>query len=124
MSNENDFTNDLRWAIAETSGSTAYDMARNRPYDGQPHTDSGKRGETAVEGLTMRDVADCIVRGFLAAGGSERENPIWDDVYTITGDLDYIAVVQNTMCWVERYMGIYPNVPELKHLDPSDHEDD
>lgn len=38
-------------------------MSRKRKYTGQPHTDYGKRGKTLVEGLTMRDICDCYVRG-------------------------------------------------------------
>lgn len=38
---------------------------RSRPYDGQPHTSQGKRGMTLVSGLTIRDVLDCAVIGFL-----------------------------------------------------------
>jgi len=110
-----DFINDLKWAFAECRGSTAYSMDRNRPYDGQPHTGSGKRGKTIVAGLTMRDVADCIVIGFLEAAGIERKYPIWDDVYKIElDDIDPIAVVQNAMCNIEKMMDIYPNIPKLE----------
>ena len=106
-----DFNDELNFMFAEADGSTAYSMERDRPYDGQAHTDSGLRGKAEVKGLTIRDIADCIVRGFLDSSGMERrDNPIWDDVYKITNDLDYIAVVQNATCWIEKYMGIYPNI--------------
>ena len=104
----------LKKAFAATQGDTAFSMDRDRPYNGQSHTDAGERGKTMVEGLTMRDVADCIVRGFLDAGGIETEAPIWDDVYKIDEDLDPQAVVQCTMCWVEKYMGIFPNIPGME----------
>ena len=45
--------------------SLAEHLDRDRPYDGQPHTDAGERGRTMVEGLTMRDVVDCFVRSSL-----------------------------------------------------------
>ena len=107
------FNKMMREALADIQGSSAYSLERHRPYDGQPHTDQGQRGKTEVRGLTMRDVADCMVRGFLDAAGKRREYPIRDDLYTIEEDLDYGAVIQCAMCWVEKYMGIYPNVPGL-----------
>jgi len=106
----------LESAMSDCQGSSAYSLDRNRTYDGQAHTDDGERGKTLVEGLTMRDVADCIVRGFLDAGGIHRKNPIRDDLYTIPDldDLDPGAVIQNTTCWIERYMGIFPNLPRTE----------
>lgn len=116
MSVENEAMKQIKWAMSDGQGSTAYSIDRDRAYDGQEHTDSGKRGKTKVEGLTMRDVADCIVKSFLACGNIERERPIYDDVYSIEdlNEIDPIAVVQNTMCNIEKMMGIFPNVPELK----------
>ena len=91
-------------------------MKRNRKYAGQPHTDYGKRGKRLVEGLTMRDIKDCIVRAFLDCGGfSDKKYPVIDDVYSIDLEkIDPVAVMQATTCWIEKYMGIYPNVPKLK----------
>ena len=109
-----DFNNMLEKAFADCQGDSAFRMDRERPYNGQPHTDDGKRGKTIVEGLTMRDISDCIVKGFLDAGGIQSENPLHDDLYKINEELDYGAVIQCSMCWVEKYMGIFPNVPELK----------
>jgi hypothetical protein len=112
------FLNEMNWAISDIKGSTAYSMDKNRPYDGQLHTNSGTRGKTVIVGLTMRDVADCFVKGFLDAGGIYRENPIWDDVYKLEmNDIDPIAVVQNAMCHIERMMGIFPNIPKLEEKD-------
>lgn len=110
-----DFNNFLERAFAECQGDSAFRMDRERPYNGQPHTDQGERGRTLVSGLTMRDVSDCFVRGFLDAGGINTDNPIHDDIYKI--DLDKIdpgAAIKNAMCWIEKYMGIYPNVPKLQ----------
>jgi hypothetical protein len=114
------FHRELCFAFKEIQGASAFSLDRNRPYDGQPHTDCGIRGKTIVSGLTMRDVADCIVRGFLAAsiceaGIPERENPCRDDIYQI--DLAKIspgAVIQCSICEVEKMMGIYPNVPKVQ----------
>lgn len=101
----------IAWAMVDAQGSSALSLERDRPYDGQPHTDQGKRGQQIVVGLTMRDVADCMVRGFLDAAGVEREVPIHDDLYNIDlNEIDPGAVIQNAVCWVERYMGIFPNL--------------
>ena len=91
-----------------------------RPYNGQPHTDCGERGKTMVTGLTMRDIQDCIVIGFLyAAGKGElvRTNACdYRDIFKCD-NVDQMAVCQNTMCEIERRMGIFPNVPKLEAPD-------
>ena len=106
----------LKWAFAEVQGSGAYSLDRDRPYDAQPHTDGGERGKQLVAGLTMRDVADCVVRAFLSCAGMDRECPIRDDLYSIPdlNELDPGAVIQNVTCNIEKMMGIYPNVPGLE----------
>lgn len=101
-------------------------MNRKRPYNGQSHTDYGERGKTMVEGLTMRDICDCYVRGVILASGHivpelyteacKGENAElsindlygWDLTQTDPG-----AIQQNMMCEVERMMGIFPNIPKL-----------
>jgi hypothetical protein len=130
------FKEELEFATWSTGGSSDYRNDRDRPYNGQPHTDQGERGKTLVAGLTMRDIADCIVQGLLAASpNSEIQNKTveisddpdigkgtkyaskntwgYQDVYNI-GDVDPLAAVQNAMCFVEHMMGIFPNVPGLK----------
>lgn len=91
-----------------------------RPYDGQPHTDQGKRGETMVKGLTMRDVFDCFVIGWLNSSmrGHLVEANACDyrDLYE-GDDVDPLAVGQNMMCAIEKRMGIYPNVPQQEAPD-------
>lgn len=110
----NEFNDMLEKAFTEVQGDSAFRMDRERPYNGQSHTDQGERGKTLVEGLTMRDISDCIVRGFLEAGGIQTENPIRDDIYKIDKELDFGAVIKRSICWIEKYMGIFPNAPELK----------
>jgi len=109
----------------DCDGSTAYSMERDRPYDGQPHTDAGERGKTEVRGLTFRDVADCFVMGFIDAtqcdrqnaGVPERERWIHNDIYN--GELvpmdkvDPLAAMKCMLIRMEKMMGIYPNVPKL-----------
>ncbi len=75
-----------------------------RPYRGQSHTDHGERGKEVVSGLTMRDIGDCIARGFAQAQDPDGKSE----------DFDWTAVIQNSMCNVEKMMGIFPNLPERK----------
>ena len=90
---------------------------RERPYDGQPWTTQGERGKATVAGLTMRDIADCFIMGWLQASpDSDIQAKVglgtwaYGDVY-LAGDVDPIAVEQNMACWIERMMGIFPNIP-------------
>jgi hypothetical protein len=51
-------------------------LVRDRPYDGQSHTDTGERGKTEVKGITFRDLRDCFIRGaFHASGIDAKEYP-------------------------------------------------
>ena len=100
-------------------------MDRNRPYDGQPHTDQGVRGKQLVEGLTMRDITDCYAMGVLDSSGHLNGGKLYDKVMDGSWDkrdlyeiedwdrLDPIAISQNMSCRIEKMMGIFPNVPEL-----------
>lgn len=131
------FKDELDFAIWSTGGSSDYRNDHERPYNGQAHTDQGKRGETLIEGLTMRDICDCIVQGFLAAcpnpeiqnktieisddpdigkGTKYAAKNTWryQDMY-YKEDMDPMAVIQNVMCFVEHMMDIYPNVPKMAY---------
>ena len=118
------FAQNLKFALWSVGGSTDYRNDRGRPYNGQPQTDQGERGKTEVRGLTMRDVFDCFVMGYLEAtkrsevveSGKWRYQMVFDPVYEDDGrpfDPDPIAIGQNMCCNIEKMMGIYPNVPEL-----------
>lgn len=100
--------------------SLAAHLDRDRPYDGQPHTDTGERGRTLVEGLTYRDVRDCFIRACYESSGL----PVgqWPgSVYDLPWhEMDIIAVAQNLSVQMEKYQGIYPNVPRLLPVDPLD----
>lgn len=92
---------------------------RDRPYNGQPHTYEGERGKTLVEGLTMRDVCDCMAIGLLDASGipelqDAADRGVWtyNDLYKLE-DFDPVAAIQNMACRIEMMMGIFPNVPKL-----------
>lgn len=127
---DKDFNQKLEFAMLATTGSSVYRNDRERPYSGQSQTDHGTRGKTEVRGLTMRDIADCIVQGFLAASGKqELQDKVfpkddfektykkgdwrYEDVYKIEMDIDPQAVIQNAMCFIESYMGIFPNCGKI-----------
>jgi hypothetical protein len=97
---------------------------RDRPYDGQPHTDQGERGRQQVYGVTMRDVADCLVIGAFQAAEfdlrAERKTIYEGTIHDLPWDrMDPLAVIQNATCELEKRMGIYPNVPRLRGASPS-----
>ena len=128
-SNKN-FKNNLEFVLSTDGSSSDYSNDRNRPYNGQPWTDGGIRGTQEVRGLTMRDIQDCLIQAMLVSSGDpELSKKVFEisknkdseyaakgtwrkqDVYKInfTG-VDPIAVAQNLTCFIEYYMGIYPNV--------------
>ncbi len=86
---------------------------RDRPYAGQPWTSDGDRGRTLVEGVTMRDVRDCFILALFSSQpyGEVRPETV-DDLYL--QELSLEAVSQNLACWLERYMGIFPNLPDSR----------
>lgn len=46
-----------------------HNMRRDRPYNGQSHTDKGERGKQEIHGITMRDLRDCFIRAVLLSTG-------------------------------------------------------
>lgn len=116
----------LHDTIAHELGWHDHNMRRDRPYNGQPHTDTGQRGATEVKGVTFRDLRDCYIRAWMLAShhinpakyheAQKGENAVLCEQDLFGWDLnqcDPIAVFQNFSCEVERLMGIYPNVPKL-----------
>lgn len=101
--------------LEETLASITHDdvldtLDRKRPYNGQPWTDDGKRGQQEVRGVTMRDIKDCFIRACYDSN-PHVEQP--KSIYDLDWDnIDIMAVCQNMGCWIEKYMGIYPNLPE------------
>lgn len=109
-----------------------HNMQRDRPYDGQPWTANGVRGSTLVAGLTMRDISDCFMRAFIMSHSRFKDNTMEElqpnatlineankgdkavlssnDLYTLIGDIDPVAVSQNLGCEIEKMMGIFPNI--------------
>ena len=85
-----------------------------RPYDGQRHTAAGERGRTLIEGLSMRDLLDCYVVGcYQSSGLAPKEYP--ETIFDLPWhQIDPMAVAQNMLCEVERRMGIFPNIQDIK----------
>lgn len=117
--NDDNFEKKLDFALNTTGSSSDYRNDRDRPYNGQPHTDFGTRGKQAISGLTMRDMMDCFVKGWLYSIGNlelseriERNEWRYADVYKYDGTIDPIAVAQNMLVEVEKMMEIFPNIKE------------
>lgn len=113
----------LEEMIDEVSGNNKYSMRRDRLYDGQPHTDTGERGQTEIKGITFRDLRDCFIRAVMLSAahiqGNEYEEALKgenarisaNDLFSLNlNDIDPMAVAQNLSCEVEKIMGIFPNV--------------
>lgn len=112
--------------LKRSEGTRKLDNKRNRPYNGQPHTDAGVRGETLVAGLTMRDIVDCYVMAVFDSSHhlnkgefyEKAQNGTWEknDLFKLDDFnlIDPVAISQNLTCRIEKMMGIFPNVPELK----------
>ncbi len=82
-------------------------LDRQRPYNGQAWTSEGTRGKQEVSGITMRDIRDCFIRAcYDSAPIKEYPKSVYDLPWE---KIDIIAVCQNMVCWIERYMGIFPN---------------
>ena len=121
--NDENFKDELEFALMTTGSSSDYRNDRDRPYNGQDHTDEGIRGKATVFGLTFRDIQDCFVKGLLySCGGNQSElykkvkENSWRtmDVYKIDlSKIDPLAAWQNMACEMEKMMGIYPNCPPL-----------
>jgi len=91
---------------------------RKRPYKGQPWTTDGERGKTEVHGITLRDVRDCLILALNNTCPKKVDPPqSVQDLDLAHADLE--ALSQNLSCWIERYMGIYPNIGEVRFTDKS-----
>ena len=115
-------------------------MRRDRPYNGQSHTHTGERGSLVVSGLTQRDLYDCMIRGYIqshlvykdgtleplepnATLSREASKGVYaqlnaNDMFSLVGGVDPLAVIQNTLCEVEKLMGEFPmNLTNLSLLE-------
>ena len=136
--NDKNFEDNFKFAMNTDGSSSDYRNDRKRPYNGQPWTDNGIRGKQEVKGLTMRNIKDCLIQAFLVCADPEipEQLELTKKVFEISDDLnigkktkyaakgnwrtqdvykvdlskiDPIAVAQNLTCFIEYYMGIYPN---------------
>lgn len=146
--NDKDFKENFDFVMNTDGSSSDYMNDRNRPYNGQPWTDNGIRGQQEVKGITMRDIKDCLIQAFLVCAdphvpdqyelikkvfeisddpdigkGTEyaaKGNWRTQDVYQVDlSRVDPIAVAQNLTRFIEHYMGIFPNV-NLEGIPSSD----
>lgn len=85
-------------------------LNRNRPYNGQRHTDDGERGKQEVHGITIRDVRDCLILAFYDSAEIDRRHPPKSVEDLPLDKMSLEAISQNMCCWIERYMGIFPNI--------------
>lgn len=85
-------------------------LDRSRPYSGQLWTDDGERGRTMVQGLTIRDVRDCLILAFYSSAPPQEASPQSVEDLPLA-EMSLEAISQNLTCWLERYMGIFPNLP-------------
>jgi len=137
ISDEN-FKQQLDFALNTDGSSSDYRNDRDRPYNGQPWTDNGIRGRQEVKGVTMRDIKDCLIQAFLVCADlndpeqAQLINKVFEisddpntgkgtkyaakgnwrtqDVYKVDlSKVDPIAVSQNLCNFIEYYMGIFPN---------------
>lgn len=107
---------------------------RERPFTGQTHTKSGQRGKTEVCRIRFRDLSDCAARAFVYSMGFEGDHPLaklrhraadgtlnYNDLYLLAlSEIDPQAFIRNLCVEVEKEMGIYPNVPQLKAEEQAD----
>lgn len=67
-----DFMEQLNFEMWSTQSSSDTRNDRNRPYDGQSHTDDGVRGQQIVSGLTMRDIKDCLIMAMIESAPCDK----------------------------------------------------
>jgi hypothetical protein len=65
------FKDAFAFNIWSTQSCSDYRNDRERPYNGQPWTDDGVRGQQEVHGLTMRDLKDCLIKAMLMSAHDE-----------------------------------------------------
>lgn len=140
---DSNFKEELALALNTEGSSSDYSNSKDRPYNGQAWTIDGIRGQQEVKGITMRDIKDCFIQALLVSSCNEEfsdkvfeisDDPdigkgtkyagkgtwVSGDVYKLDlNEIDPIAVAQNLTCFIEHYMGIYPNnkLPGIPTID-------
>lgn len=103
------------------------DIIKQAGHEKQPQTVGGKRGDYIVSGITMRQLAECFLRGMLDGGTeynkTETENLDYDNLIDLIYEVgwydsfDPIAIIQCAGCHIEKVLGIYPNCDKLTEGD-------
>lgn len=125
--NNQDFQNQLAFELWSTHSCSDYQNDRNRPYDGQPWTDLGKRGKQEIKGLTMRDIVDCLIKAMITSSPPsleffDRFNELFNIIEGEAKPSETLRKEQNKFphCKVElgtwRYQDIYKL--DWSHIDP------
>ena len=131
---DSNFKEELSFVLNTQGSASDYRNDRNRPYNGQPWTSEGERGKQEVKGLTMRDLQDCLIQAILVSSPNEElANKVFEtsndpdigkgteyaskgtwrtrDVYEVDlSKINPFALCDNLVCFVEHYMGIFPNL--------------
>jgi len=123
--------------ITDVLGFNDKNMLRNRPYNGQPHTDIGIRGATEIKNITFRDLRDCFIRAVCLSAKHQNqklyEEALKGEYAQISGndlyqydfsDIDIMTISHNLACEVEKLMGIFPNIENICINYEEDSEDD
>ena len=83
-------------------------------YKGQIHTDYGDRGRQIISGIKHSDLYQAVSVAIKQCCRDEAE---FEKI-----PIDVEAVAQNLGCLVEKMMGLFPNVPDLRTPDADDGE--
>ena len=85
-----------------------------------------ERHQVEVKGLTIADISECFYLAIMDSADDDiareaikkyKETNKIDPSFVYKLDwehIDIIAVEQNLNCWIEKKMGIYPNIESLK----------
>lgn len=94
-------------------------MVIDRPYVGQPQTNEGDRGKIEVQGVTFRDVYDCIALAFGRSSGLPDSQWQTMEIYELqVSEMDPIAICQNACVLLrERMRDKGMDVPEPKSVE-------
>jgi len=88
-----------------------------------------ERQQVEVKGLTFADINECYYLAIMDSSSDQDASEEAIKKYEKTGEIDTnfvfklnwekidpIAIRQNLDCWIERKMGIFPNIKLLKCL--------
>ena len=90
----------------------AHNIDPNRPFTGQAHTVQGERGMTEVNGIRLRDIADCIAIGLINSTLNmdlrekiDNKTLTYNDLFTLDfNKIDPVALIQSACYQIEHAM--------------------